>query len=380
MRAAAVAIVLIFGAAVILVFANTLNSLVLGGLIGGLAALLISIPISLFLFTILSRNHDQKLQAFQQELEEMGYADVDEDEYAEVYESDYYVLREDEEYYNEPVHRRMADVRALPAAGQSQASTNMAYNERTGRYPQGSRGPSQALPKNSGKGTPVQNTSDRRQQKRSSYDVNAMRSRFQTAALRAAMQEAAQQFDDAEIIPTHTKPPYKRVPPGRYSQPLYEQPTRPKRARPASELPQQQAGDFHDSRRGRSMDTTSDLQYGTRRPMSAGETNSPTRTPQTDSLSMDELHAEQLRVHYQSLQARQFRMHPQTGQIARNPQLGEQGLNPEMITGSLSNPMVRRAPYMYEDDPMREEFAQQIDGGPITRRSSLFLHFEDEEE
>ena len=73
-------------------------------------------------------------------------------------------------------------------------------------------------------------------------------------------------------------------------------------------------------------------------------------------------------------------MHPQTGQIARNPQLGEQGLNPEMITGSLSNPMVRRAPYMYEDDPMREEFAQQIDGGPITRRSSLFLHFEDEEE
>lgn len=95
---------------------------------------------------------------------------------------------------------------------------------------------------------------------------------------------------------------------------------------------------------------------------------------------MDELHAEQLRVHYQRLQTEQFRVHPQTGQIARNPQLGEPVRNPDMITGTLNNPMVRRAPYMYEDDPMREEFAQQLDGGPITRRSSLFVQFEDAEE
>jgi len=73
-------------------------------------------------------------------------------------------------------------------------------------------------------------------------------------------------------------------------------------------------------------------------------------------------------------------MRPQTGQIGRNPQLGEQVRNPDMITGNLKNPMVRRAPYMYEDDPMREEFAQQIDGGPITRRSSLFVQSENEEE
>jgi hypothetical protein len=380
MRAAALAIVFIFGAAVILVFANTLNSLVLGGLIGGLAALLISIPISLLLFTFLSRNHDQKLQAFQEELEEIGYADTDEDGYEDFYETDFYVLREDEEYYNERAHRRMPDVRALPAAGQSQASTNIAYNERAGRYSQASRGQSQALPQNSGKATPTPNMSDRRQLKRSAYEVNAMRSRFQTAALRSAMQEAAQQFDDAEVIPTYTKPSYKRVSPARSSQPLYEQPTRSRHTRPASELPQQQPGDFHDSRRGRSMDTTSDLQYGTRRPMSSGETNSPTRTPQTESLRMDELHAEQLRVHYERLQARQFRMPPQTGQIARNPQLGEPVRNPDTITGTLSNPLVRRAPYMYEDDPMREEFAQQLDGGPITRRSSLFVQFEDAEE
>lgn len=380
MRAAAVAMVLIFGAAVILVFANTLNSLVLGGLIGGLAALLISIPISLSLFTILSRHHDRKLQALQQELDEMSYADPDEDGYAEVYETDFYVLRGDEAYYNEPVNRRMPDVRALPPAGQSQASANMAFNERTGRYPQGSRRPSQAFPQSNGRGTPQQNNVDRSQQRRSAYEVNAMRSRFQTAALRAARREAAQQLDDVEVIPTHSKAPYKRVQPGRSSQPLSEQPTRSRQARPASELPQQRAANPNGSRRGRGIDTTSDLQYGTRRSMSSGEDSSVTRTPQTDSLNMGELNTEQLRGRYRRPETGAFYTRPQTDQIARNPQLGEQGRNPDVITGNLKNPLVRRAPYMYEDDPMREEFAQQIDGGPITRRSSLFVQSEDEEE
>lgn len=369
MRVAALAMVLIFGAAVILVFANTLNSLVLGGLIGGMAALLISIPISLSLFTILSRRHDQKLQALQQE--EMGYADLDENGYAEVYETDFYVLREDEEYYNEPVNRRMPDVRALPAAGQSQASTNRTFNERTGRYPQGSRRPSQAFQQSSGRGTPRLDNANRRQQRRSAYEVNAMRSRFQTAALRAARREAAQQFDDMEVLPTHSKVPYKRVPPWRSSQPLSEQSTRSRQARPESELPQQQAANPNGSRRGRGIDTTSDLQYGTRRSMSSGEDSAVTRTPQTESLTMGELNTEQLRGRYRR---------PQTDQIGRNPQVGEQVRNPDMITGSLKNPLVRRAPYMYEDDPLREELAQQLDGGPIARRSSLFAQSEDEEE
>jgi len=63
MRAAAVALVLIVGAAVVLWYGNTLNSWVLGGLIGGLAALLLSIPISLTLFSYLSRRHEEQLQA-----------------------------------------------------------------------------------------------------------------------------------------------------------------------------------------------------------------------------------------------------------------------------------------------------------------------------
>ena len=59
MKAVATALVLIVGAAVVLWYANTLNSWVLGGLIGGLAALLISIPISLTLFSYLSRRHEE---------------------------------------------------------------------------------------------------------------------------------------------------------------------------------------------------------------------------------------------------------------------------------------------------------------------------------
>src|SRR5207249_3001000 len=74
MRAAAVALVLILGAAVVLWYANTLNSWVLGGLIGGLAALLLSVPISLTLFSYLSRRHEERLKAEAQE--EMSLANL----------------------------------------------------------------------------------------------------------------------------------------------------------------------------------------------------------------------------------------------------------------------------------------------------------------
>jgi hypothetical protein len=76
MRAAAVALVLIVGAAVVLWYGNTLNSWVLGGLIGGLAALLLSIPISLVLFSYFSRRHDEQLRAEVQE--EMSLAQIHE--------------------------------------------------------------------------------------------------------------------------------------------------------------------------------------------------------------------------------------------------------------------------------------------------------------
>jgi hypothetical protein len=363
MRAAAVALVLIFGAVVILVFANTLNSWVLGGLIGGLAALLISIPVSLFLFTILARRHDQTLQ---QELEEMAYADLDQNEYAEVYEADVYVLPDEEEFYNEPGRRRSPD--ALPAAGQSQAST-----QRSGNYAQGYRRPAQALRK----GTPTQQLSpDRRQLKRPVHEVNAMRAKFQTAALREARREAALQYDDVEVVPTHSSAPYKRVLPPRSSQPLTEQPTRSRQeSLRESQLQQGQTSGLNGSRRP--VDAASSQQYGARRTPSSGEVNLSNKAPQTDALRMREPRTDQLRDRYP--QTGPIYPGPQTSQSVRDSQLIEQLRNPDMISGSLKNPIVRRAPYLYEDDALREELAQQIEG-PIKRRSSLFLPDEDREE
>src|SRR5579884_2051988 len=69
MKAVATALVLIAGAAVVLWYGNTLNSWVLGGLIGGLAALLLSIPISLTIFSFLSRHHDQRAKTVEEEYE-----------------------------------------------------------------------------------------------------------------------------------------------------------------------------------------------------------------------------------------------------------------------------------------------------------------------
>src|SRR5579864_8555040 len=96
MRTAAVALVLIVGAAVVLWFGNMVNSWVLGGLIGGLAALLLSIPITLTLFSFLSRRHDQRYGTIEPEVEEMtlaqayGYGDGEEESYTEVMEADVY--------------------------------------------------------------------------------------------------------------------------------------------------------------------------------------------------------------------------------------------------------------------------------------------------
>ena len=374
MRVAAAAIVFILGTAVILVFANSLNSWVLGGLIGGLAALLISIPISVMLFTIISRRHDLKLQALHQELGEMGYVDLDENGYEEVYEAEAYVLS-DEEYYNQTVNRRMADVRALPAAGQSYASAYREKNERVGRSTQSSRRPSQALPQRRGKGTPTRELStEHRHVKRSMHEVNAMRSRFQTAALQAARREA-QQLDDVDVIPTHTQALNKSVSRGRTSQSLGGQSSSSRQARSPSDLSRKQRT-AHSNVSQSSLDTTSDQQKSKRRTLSSGELSSTHRPPRTDSLHTDELQSDKFRNRSSYPETDNLRVQPQTGQMVRNPQLGQPQRNADMMTGNLKTPLLRRAPYLYEDDPLRQELAQQIDEEPIVRRSSRHLYSE----
>src|SRR5260370_30765588 len=105
---------------------------------------------------------------------------------------------------------------------------------------------------------------DHRLQKHSVHEVNAMRSRYQTAALRAAQREAELESDDIEVVPTHSTAPYKRVSPARSSQPLSEQSTRFKQARPTRQLPPEQQAVNQNSPR-RVSDAASGQKGATRR-------------------------------------------------------------------------------------------------------------------
>src|SRR5207244_8556186 len=122
------------------------------------------------------------------------------------------------------------------------------------------------------------------------HEVNAMRSRFQTAALQAAIREA-QQLDDVDVIPTHRQAPNKSVSQSRTSQSLGEQSGYSRQARPPSDLPRQQQT-AHQNGSQRSHDTISGQQHRARRPSSSEELHSTNRPPQTDSLHMDGLQSD----------------------------------------------------------------------------------------
>lgn len=349
MRTAAVALVLIVGATVVLVFGNMLNSWVLGGLMGGLAALLLSIPISLTLFSFLSRHQDQRLGTMEPELEEISlarsydYEDVEVEEIQPLYEAevDEYELPHHRERYEyrrrNPATRELPAPKypRLPAAGQSQASA-LVDSTLIQRESVRSFTPRQ-LPKVSpamrGQEASSRRLSpDRRPYYPGSprYQGNVPRSLHQSAALRAARQEAAQQQEDVEILQT-TKYNQKRI----------------SATRPLSSSNSSKQADREVNRRtSRQLPRQRVYQNRTRRP-----NGGPRTEPVNRNLG-----------------------YPQTGplrQVTRNPQWDEEYFDPEVSTGSIKNPLVRRAPYMYEDDALRQELAQQVDR-PIVRRSSRY--------
>ena len=352
MRVAALALVLIIASAVVLIFANTLNSWVLGGLIGGLAALLISIPISLIMFATLARRQDERLYAqmlLRQEEENLAYdeqqqqeyeerADYDEeDEYGRVYDADAYYLPEEEEEYELPRGRRQSEIRSLPAAGQSYASssTHSTAKLRAANTPQNapssqtSRRPTRELAYERERGERSRESTTSHQNKqtghqrtaRTPYTTRSLRSQQQAAALRAAQQEATQGTNASEQVNTG---PMRRHTTTRHLPPQSIQLQKSRLRDEASKNPAE------DTRRGR---------YPTTGPI---------------------------------------RMNPETGQIARNQQMDERLGEGEAITGNLHNPLVRRAPYLYEDDAMRAEFSQHIDK-PMVRRASLYHPLEEEQ-
>src|SRR5579883_1186740 len=227
MRAVAVALVLIAGAAVILWYGNTLNSLVLGGLIGGLAALLLSIPISLTIFSYLARRHDDRLRAELYEQEQMNMTLAQRHAYparaervVDVYEEeDAYFPVDEEEWSPEEAYDRRSrrlpssfpaepapQQRRLPAARehgyeppykQLPAPASRAYDfdesaESTRSTQVGRQVPGP---------TQTQGKSGRRTAHPGfpGYQAGSFRSQHQSQALRAARREAAQQFEDETI-------------------------------------------------------------------------------------------------------------------------------------------------------------------------------------
>ncbi|MDQ2715523.1 MAG: hypothetical protein M3Z08_11500 [Chloroflexota bacterium] len=383
MRAAAVALVLIVGAAVVLWFGNTLNSWVLGGLIGGLAALLLSIPISLTLFSFLSRRHDERLRAeIQEEMEQAQAYDYPALP-QKVYDADGYMLPgageeyEEEEYRHSPPNHRLppaANYPRLPAAGQTSPAPATAFQQRSMISPAAQSQQERPGRAARGKGASTQRLSSPARRTAypgvPGYQGDTRHSQHRTAALRAARFEASQQLEDEDVEVVPPVPSRKRPAP-RPTTPLREQPASQQvpGARPARQQLTPPANHYrqrptNDASAGRTMDQRRLPTESERSPRSAD--------PRTEQLSSRQ----------QQQMTGSLHRYPQTGQIGRHPQIDEQLRHPDRASGSLKNPLVRRPPYMYEDDALREELHQQMDRhGPITRRSSLYDSvYTDEEE
>jgi hypothetical protein len=378
MKVAALALVLIVASAVVLIFANTLNSWVVGGLIGGLAALLISIPISLIIFSSMARRHDELVFAEAARLsEEEAYDEYDEiegpvqyDEYGrayrtrtEVYETEAYIVPNRDELYDEyddgyeayNTHdryndryddqhlRRIPEARRLPAPGQlGQGSARAAQQQPGDRYPGGYKRATRELPHSQERTrTPSGQQTGHQRQPRQGQTTRSLRAQQQAAALRAARREAEQEYNDNRDISI----------------------TSSRRSATPRKLPRQS----YQLRRPQQRDEAGDIPAPTRQ----------SRREVTGDLQTGEGQTDALRGRYPTTGS--MRVNPDTGKIVRNPQIDEDYSTSETWTGSLQNPLVRRAPYLYEDDPLREHFAQQIDK-PIVRRSSRYLHPEEEQE
>lgn len=360
MRIAILALVVLAASVVILIFANTLNSWVLGGLIGGLAALLVSIPISLMIFTTLARRHDENLLAQMAEQEDAANYALDGEQYAGVYETEAYVLpqenevfyeddadyQDDYQRYVDPRAVRVPEPRRLPAPGQGYrrptrdlARYDSEELDRSARQPAQSPRFSQSRQYNPRTG--------HQRQPRAPQTTRSLRSMQHAAALRSAMREAEQeQIDNYGIS------------------------TAPRRHTTPRRLPSQDAR-LHRSEREQAPDTTGTT--GTRRSMLQNNLNgNPARQPGRTG----ELQAGQQRG--QNPETGPVRLNPDTGKIMRDARLGEEYTPSEDWSGSFNNPVVRRAPYLYEDDPLREHFAQQVEK-PIARRSSRYLEPLEEE-
>jgi hypothetical protein len=238
-KAVPVALVLIAGAAVILWFGNRLNSWVLGGLIGGLASLLLSIPISLTLFAYFARQHaqhEQYTQVRRKRLPSRRSTDYLPDERDAGYYADENVLVDGEistiveEYAQPPVVSRnsgwldeaygspMSPARQLP----STASSRRATRNGSGRHLPTTYGARQQKTHpvtqqgiNRGDGSSGRKTTRRMGYSgRPGSQQDPFRSRFRSDALRTARLEAVRQNvdEDEDYEVRQEIAPYREAP------------------------------------------------------------------------------------------------------------------------------------------------------------------------
>lgn len=351
MRVAAVTLVLIVGAAMVLVFANTLNSWVLGGLLGGLAALLLSIPISLALFTLLARRHNTFLHTRHRSFEdEPAFA---EDLYHEqvVYEAEFSYNDEHEHVPGDPRARYLLEERSLPASGylrlpaaehdldayeDEQAS---AVRHEPRNYPRQPRSSSRIqtsvqtshLPQHPVRGETSQQ-----------YSTHAL-SQHQSEALRVARQEAQRQRSGSSSLSRHTQ----------------------------------------ESRTQALQRARASRQLRARRPLDERDTwlNEPEDEPSSryeeEDLSFNQFSERSQHDPRSTSYPRQSRFrHGSTAETRQSWYEDTQELNEppvqrsryvaERMSDNVRYPLVRRASYLSDEDPA--EFTQQFENDPPTNR------------
>lgn len=370
MKAVAAALVLIAGAAVILWFGNTLNSWVLGGLIGGLAALLLSIPISLIIFSYLSRRHEEQEHLHAEVYEEDTF--FEDDDYVRprlasrqmkrVYEVESYTLPAPSAMNETEVMQRQRSTRQLPAP--TSQHLPVAKNTRaTSTSLQ--RVPPQEVTRTAPSNPPAEGrtTAMRRPLYPGfpGYEPGSTQSRHRSQALRAARIEAFQQVDedeeDEELDFSSTQPPRRSTTSSlRASQALSSQ--QEHNAEPMRRSSQQLTNQQQTRNNRQVSDSYPSHSANQRALPAAGKSSASTRRTsaqlrrrRTDFLAQEE--------EAETTNERHTRR--EGGKPTRELPRSE----------NFNRPLVRRAPYMYEDDPLREELTRQLKQ-PTKRRSSLY--------
>ena len=379
MKAVATAVVLIAAGAVILWSGVTLNSWVLGGLIGGLAALLIAVPIALILFFHLSKHHNafsggamgrKKVSLSQVYDYPTAYLDgLDSDEReveGSLYtlEQGYYASEEDLDWQ----YSDYDDGRSLSAYHRAASRAN---NQPVKRLPAPERRNTNGLQTSRRLSEPAstrgKNAQDERRSGRTTSSGSAL-SQYRSQALHAARQEAVQRRSgmirreentELEDLPVSSRrsfdEPEQDYRPAirRASRNLSAQtnPRRHQREMMEEDLLMQEAD--LEAEGMDELDTTMNRHY----PRSTGY-HTRRAYPHTESVGQVAPYSRAQR-----------RLH-QPEDLFDTDVTTEADITTGRTTDNIQRPLIRRAPYLYDDDPLRQELSPYFDRPPVTRRTS----------